>query len=392
MPIYKKIYTFVWQYDKLTLYKERISHTEGVNNMLKKERTRKQKLIRGAVVTLVILLIFAVMNFVAAKIIYDSLFPRFEYSDLDLAMNYDYNEIKHKYPCERIGFYNDDNIRLQGYLYGEGNKGLIVVAPGLSSGADDYLGLITSLADMGWRVFSFDTTGSFLSEGEDSVGFCQETEDLCAALHAINQNEKLKDLPLFLVGHSRGGYAVACALESGYNIRGIATISGANSPMEVTIDTSKNYVGNLAYAGYPFLYAYQAMLFGTQQAGMSASQSISNSSTPALIIQGTEDTVTPADTCSIYAHRDEIQNSNAEYLVFSSEKQNGHTNLLYSKEAVIYGEEINRQYDELSEKYPDGIPDDIAESFYDSIQSEKLNESNTELTGEINRFFEKNLK
>lgn len=357
-----------------------------------KKRTRKQRLLRGAVVTLVIILIFAIMNLVAAKFIYDALFPRFEYSSYDLALNIDYKEIKEEYPRQEIGFINEDDIRLQGYLYGEGNKGIIVVAPGLESGADDYLSLIMSLTDMGWRVFSFDTTGSFRSEGEDSVGFCQETEDLYAALDIISHHKELKNLPLFLVGHSRGGYAVACALESDYDIKGIATISGANSPMEITIDTSKNYIGNFAYAGYPFLYAYQSMLFGTEMTGMKASESISNSDCPTLIIQGMNDTVTPPDTCSIYAHSDEIENPNVQYITFVNDNQNGHTNLLYSQEAVIYGKEIDRQYKELSEKYPEGIPEDIAESFYDSIDSQKLNEPNTALVEEINNFFEEALK
>ena len=355
-----------------------------------KTRTRKQKLMRALVVSLVVILIFALMNFVAAIIIYDSLFPRFDYSSYDLALNIDYEEIKEEYPRQEIGFYND--IRLQGYLYGEGDKGIVVVAPGLSSGADDYLSLITGLVDMGWRVFSFDTTGSFRSEGGNSIGFCQETEDLLASLNILTQDPELEGLPLFLVGHSRGGYAVACALESEYDIKGIATISGANSPMEVTIDTSKNYVGPLAYMGYPFLYAYQAMKFGTDMTSQKASDAISESTTPTLIIQGTEDTVTPANTCSIYAHKDEIENPNVKYLVYSEELQNGHTNLLYSKNAVIYSESVDEEYDVLNDKYPEGIPENVAEEFYNSIDSEKANEANLDLIKNINNFFENALK
>ncbi len=357
-----------------------------------KTRTRKQKLIRALVVSLVIIIVFALMNFVAAVIIYDSLFPRFDYSSYDLALNIDYEEIKEEYPRREIGFYNEDDFLLQGYLYGEGNKGIIIVAPGLQSGADDYLSLTTGLVDLGWRVCSFDTTGSFRSEGKNSIGFCQETEDLLALIETIKQDKELQNLPLFLAGHSRGGYAVACALQSEYDIKGIATISGANSPMEVTIDTSKNYVGPLAYMGYPFLYAYQTMKFGTDMTSMKASETISQSTCPTLIIQGTQDTVTPASTCSIYAHREEIENPNVEYLVYSEEYQNGHTNLLYSKDAVLYCESVDKEYEALLDKYPDGIPKSIAEEFYSSIDSEKANEANTDLILSINSFFENALK
>ncbi len=357
-----------------------------------KIRTRKQKLIRGLVVTLVIILIFAIINLAAAKIIYDSLFPRFDYSSYDLAMNIDYEEIKEEYPRREFGFFNNLDLRLQGYLYGEGDKGIIVVAPGLQSGADDYLSLILGLTDMGWRVFSFDTTGSFKSEGGDSIGFCQETEDLLSVIETIKHDKELKNLPLFLVGHSRGGYAAACALDSEYDIKGIATISGANSPMEVTVDTSKNYVGPLAYMGYPFLYAYQSMLFGAEMTEMKASEIISRSNCPTLIIQGTEDTVTPVDTCSIYAHSDEIENPNTEYLVYSDEYRNGHTNLLYSEEAVLYCESIDSRYEDLKDKYPEGIPEDIAEKFYSSIDSAKANQPNMHLIENINSFFENALK
>lgn len=355
-----------------------------------KTKTRKQRLLRGMLVTLVILIVFAIMNFVAAKIIYDMIFPRFEYDSYDLAMNIDYKELGEDYPCEEITFQSDD-LRLQGYLYGEGDKGLIVFAPGLSSGANDYLGVYKGFIDMGWRVFSFDTTGSFLSEGEDSVGFCQETIDLLAALDTIESDPRLKDLPLFLMGHSRGGYAVACALESDYDIQAVATISGANSPMEVTIDTSKNYVGSFAFVGYPFLYAYQTMLFGWDMTSMTASQSISNSTCPTLIIQGEKDTTTPMDSCSIYAHKEEILNPNTEYLLLTDEDQNGHTNLLFSKEATTYTESVDEEYQKLSTAYPNGIPQDIANDFYSSIDSLRINEPNLQLLEKVNDFFEKHL-
>ncbi|MBQ4105774.1 MAG: alpha/beta fold hydrolase [Clostridia bacterium] len=355
------------------------------------ERKNTARRIRRALtVTLVIILVLSVMNLVAAKIIYDSLFPRYEYTDYYLAKNPSNSEMEEAYPIREVGFLSDEN-RLQGYIYGEGDKGLVVISPGLSSGAQDYAGITMSLVDYGWRVFSFDPTGCFESEGDSSVGFAQAILDLDAVLNYIETDKELSKLDVFIFGHSRGGYAAACVLESDHSINGIVTVGAANSSMEITIDTSKNYIGNFAYLGYPALYTYQAMIFGTELTSITAVDSINNSDCSVMIVQGSEDDNTPADTCSIYAHKDEITNPLASFVLISDEHINGHTSVMYSKDAAIYQQEISDELDALEEQYPEGIPENVAQDFYSSIDDMLSSEANPELMAQINEFFEANL-
>ena len=357
---------------------------------MKEKKSVLRVLKRILTVILVILLILSVANMIAAKFIYDSLFPRFDSSDFYDAYYPTYEEIMDEYPRKEVGYLCGEN-RLQGYIYGEGQKGLVVIAPGLSSGARDYIGITMSLVDFGWRVFAFDPTGAYESEGESSVGFAQEIIDLEATLEYIRSDKELKNLELFILGHSRGGYAAACVLNSGFDISGIVTISGVNSAMEITIDSSKKHIGRLAYFGYPALYAYQSFIFGTELTQISAAESLNNSLCPALVIQGEDDDVTPVDTCSIFAHRDEITNPNVEYMLITEDDRSGHTTLMYSSDSAVYREDVTKDFYTLSDKYPEGIPEDVEDDFLETIDDRMTCKVDPGFMEQINSFFEKNL-
>ena len=137
-----------------------------------------------------------------------------------------------------------------------------------------------------------------------------------------------------MLGHSIGGYAVCCALRYEYKISAVVSISGVNSAMEGVISSSANYVGYFAYGNYGFLWLYQTMLFGADVVNMSASDEISQSDTPVLIVHGSEDNLFPDDKYSIISHRDEITSSQVEYLVCSTDEQNGHTSLLFDSDGT----------------------------------------------------------
>ena len=73
--------------------------------------------------------------------------------------------MKDGYSRKAVSFQSGNNT-LKGYVYGEGNdKGLVVIAPGRATSAEEYLPEALFFVDNGWRVFSFDYTGSFEARG-----------------------------------------------------------------------------------------------------------------------------------------------------------------------------------------------------------------------------------
>ncbi|MGN0374992.1 MAG: alpha/beta hydrolase [Butyrivibrio sp.] len=276
---------------------------------------------------IIILAINLVIMFGITKIIYDACFPRYDAEvlipeELELLVE----------ERQNVEFLSGDYL-LNGYLYGNGSgRGLVVIAPGMNASVDNYLWQIQSFTDYGWDVFSFDTTGSCTSEGTSAVGFSQELLDLDAALTYVEKNYKYDNI--FIFGHSRGGYSACCILGRGHDIAAVVSVGGINSAMEAIMQPAVDKVGFIAYGNYPLLYLYQTMLFGDDVVSLQADKQISESEIPAMIVQGINDTTVPADSISIYAHRDEITSVNAEYYVCDVPGQDGHTDLLFANDGT----------------------------------------------------------
>jgi len=346
-----------------------------------------KRILKITAVIMVAVLLLCIGMLAATKFIYDAIFPRYERTPLEKAINISYAEIMDKYPRDKVRFMSGSN-ELTGYLYpGNNPQRLVVIAPGLSDGGEDYTSLAMAFVDFGYAVFTFDTTGSFESEGEKSIGFSQEVIDLDNALKFIESEPELKKLPLFLFGHSRGGYASAMMCSSDHNIKAVATVGAVNSPMEITMEWSTNYVGPLAFTGYPALYAYQTMVFGKDIMTTTGAEAIDEGDIPALVIHCENDVTVSIDGSSIYAHKDEVENEKAQFMLYENEENAGHTTLLFTKEANDYREEIHDEYEHLSTLYKGEIPQDIESEFLDQIDSMKAQEANRELIKMISEFY-----
>lgn len=295
---------------------------------------------------IVIVLVFIIVSFSATKIVYDNIFSRYDCNSHIATELTDIVDTRRdfKYAC-------GENF-LTGRLYecqGDNKKNsLIVLAPGFNSCSDSYLLPIKELLDYGWSVFSFDTTGCCTSGGDSAIGFPQEINDLEATLDFIEENNRFEFDNIALLGHSRGGYAVCCALSSNHNIAAVVSISGINSAMEGVIGASTQHIGNFAYANYGFLWLYQTMLFGADTVNLRADKALSCTNTPALIIHGENDSNVPIDRFSIISHKDSITNKNAEYYVCTAPDNSGHTDLLFGSDGTADDRLIKRINDFLN--------------------------------------------
>lgn len=289
---------------------------------------------RMSVIIIIALFSICTISLAVTKIVYDHIFARY---DEPLAVAPELNQvIQQRQVCQ---FPSGHNM-LTGYYYSaqtpNDTNTLVVLVPGFHAGGDHYLWQIRELMEYGWNIFTFDTTGTFGSQGKSQVGFSQSLLDLYAAMDYLKENQQFGHSQLVLIGHSRGAYAACCVLEQRQDIAAVVSVSGVNSAMEAIMQMSVQTVGPVSYGNYGFLWLYQASLFGADVLNQNAVQAISNSTVPVLVIHGTEDTQAPTDKCSIISHKSQITSAQDEYLLVDA----GHTDLLYDADGTANDELI----------------------------------------------------
>ena len=340
-------------------------------------------------VLLAALLLFSFVSMTGILFIFQTFFSRFEKNYHTGYLSYE--DVKDQYDRSVITFPSGKN-NLKGYLYGETqHKGLVVIVHGLGGGADSYLAETLYFVDQGWRVFAFDCTGSFGSEGNGIGGLSQALLDLRAALDYIETDHSLNELPLMLYGHSMGGYAVTSVLNYDYDIDAVISVSGFNSPMEAMVERSSQYIGFLAYLEYPFLWGYQAMMYG-DTAFVKAIDGINRTDTPVLIIHGEKDRSVTYDGSGIIAYRDRITNPNVVYKTCSTRYRNDHKNLCITEAAYLYRKEIKDGYQTLSTRYHNKVPKNVKAKYYETIDARKASELDLEFMSSVNEFYENSLE
>ena len=333
---------------------------------------------------LAFLLVFSTGSMIFIKNFYDGNFPRY---DEKQDTGYLHFRDVPNYSPTIVHFQSGSNT-LAGYLYGEGNqKGLVVIAAGRGGGAETYLPETIYFVDHGWRVFSFDYTGSFASEGSGMKGLPQSRLDLRAALSYSEKDKTFSQIPVMLYGHSWGGYAVTAVLNDDHDISAVASISGFNSPMGLLYEQSHVQIGPLATVEYPFGWAYQAMLFG-KDAFVTAVDGINSTDIPIMVIHGTADEAIAYNGASIIAQRKNITNPNVIYKAITAENKNNHDQLFKSDAAVQYIAAKNEVFRELKERYHGDIPAEGLAQFYSNIDRFQTSELDTDFMKSTNTFFE----
>lgn len=334
------------------------------------------------IITLTVLLALYISgSVVAVQIIYGTLFHRVEAQDFSGFLCY--SDIAADYPRQEICFPSGE-VRLTGWLYGEGNDdGLVVMAHGLGSTAESYLHITRWFVDRGYRVLTYDATGTGASGGKDTRGMSQSVLDLDAALDWVEGNDALRDLPLLLFGHSWGGYAAARVLAYGHDVTATVSVSAYDTPMGLMCETASDFCGPVAYAGYPFLYLQQWIRFGSAANG-SAAEAINGSHVPVLLIHGTADTTISHEGAGLISR--DFTGDNVSLLSLEGED---HMSLLRPQDAAYqdYLEEVNAVYAQLYAQYNGEIPDELRAEYYANVDKSITGGVNVELMEQIDAFY-----
>ena len=320
------------------------------------------KLKRVIGIFLLIIFAFSALSMAGSVVIFGVLFHRVDSLDNSVEITYALAESNCR--REQISFDSGGN-KLSGYLYSANDpKGLVIIAPGMNSNSDSHLAEILFFADNGYRVLAYDATGVCQSEGDSTVGLQQSKRDLLAAIDYAEKDPKTKALPVYLYGHSLGGYAVAAALDEA-DVKAAVCLSGFNSPVQTMHDKAKEYVGVLADIEYPFLYLQNRFVFG-DDADDTAVDSVNSSDTPILICRGDNDDTIPYEL-SLSSREDEITNVNAKFVKVDDEFRDGHTNLWLSGDSAKYMSDLQNELNDLNHIYDGDIPKNVLDDFYGKI-------------------------
>ncbi|MGN0817391.1 MAG: alpha/beta hydrolase family protein [Candidatus Coproplasma sp.] len=249
--------------------------------------------------------------------------------------NLDYEEVQINYR----------KIKLYGAVYHkkplEECEKLIIFAHGMGAGHCAYTTEINYLAEQGYAVLSYDNYGCDRSEGKNAIGFYAGAEAVIAAYIAAKSDEKLKNMPVWLVGHSWGGYSVLCA-SSKINVKGVVAFSAFSSPTKIFGDLVKAYsngfFAGIAKTGVWFINLFK---FGVK-GNTNAVKAVERSNTPALLIWGEKDNLVTRRTSAACL----AKGKNITALIEKDKKHNPY-NTVAAEEKLA---ELGADKSELSDK------------------------------------------
>jgi pimeloyl-ACP methyl ester carboxylesterase len=310
---------------------------------------KKSGLVRRIVIiaAIAIAALYSVGGGILSYTIYSQSFARDDTDRTQIFVpNLDYTDIEQaRYPRSEFRFASGENT-LVGYDFGQTNtRGLVIVSSGSGGTGDDYMNFVTRFADDGYRIITYDMTGAGQSDGDGYRGTYQGALDMDALLTYVESQEQFNEMPVYLLGHSWGGYGVCASLVNDHHVNAVVSLAGYNDGGEVFAWQGVQMAGGGFYLLYPHLWCIQRLTFGSSM-DVTAIDGINASGIPTLIIQGENDEAISADGISIYAHRDEIANDKAEYLLTDGD----HEWLYSSRASQAYHEQMDASWAAFSER------------------------------------------
>ncbi len=227
---------------------------------------------------------------------------------------------------EPFSFLSNKKQLIRGYLYYYPErlkqKELIIFLHGIGAGHTAYTTEINSLALEGYRVFAFDYTGCVLSQGQSIKNLLQPLVDLKYALRFINSDQNLKDLDIFLVGHSWGAFVALNALSfKKSNIKKVVAMSGFNNTSSV-MKMNHPLLGIMS----PFIHLYNYFRYG-KLARSSSLKSLKKTTKEVLIIHGENDPVVKPEKSFELFDKKTTHKDNLHFLLFKNKLHNPYLSL-----------------------------------------------------------------
>lgn len=235
--------------------------------------------------------------------------------------------------AEPVAFQGNRGQTLRGNLYKEHGKtafsALLIFVHGMGGGHLSYTTELDFFAKHGFLVLGYDNTGTMASDGKSLVGMPQAVSDVKSALQFAKTDPRTKDLPILLVGHSWGAYAV-CRAAKDADVKGVLAFSAPDDVPELLCAQGAAQTGkNLGFLK-PFLRFYARLRFGGA-AAKRTSALLSECTVPVLLLHGEKDAVVPLKNATAAA--DCLRGKSNIRTKIYPDKQH---NVYASKEAELY--------------------------------------------------------
>jgi len=335
-----------------------------------------------------IIIIYSTAGFIVVKIMLDRYFSGSDKS-IYFSTNLTYDDVSKEFQKMDISFFSGQN-ELNGAIYfNNDSKGLIVMVHGYGGDMGSYIPQVQFFVQNGWSTLVYNGTGVNDSDGESRINLYQAVVDLRAALQYIEKDEILSVLPLVLIGHSQGGFAVCSVLnyDESAAVKAVVSFAGMNHAGDMVDVFGRQAVGVF----YPLLKPFALILNQTDfLLSSTAVSGINSRNIPIILIQGNQDSVVPADRVAITSFSDEITNANVEIILLTDRWNNDHNSIFWSEEAYNYRNYVNETLDSyIIENDINILKDEDLHTWADAIKLDrkKINGINLYLFDQIEIFY-----
>ena len=287
------------------------------------------------VIAIVLAVIYFVIALIVIAVIHGRVMSKCTYDEYKSEMYLVYDDVAADYPREEFKVTSGNNA-LSAYLYGKDNtKGLIVVSPGHRDANDIKLYEIMYFVDAGYQVICFDYTGCYTSEGNTFGKYTQAVYDLNAVLTYCDNNKAFSDMPIYLFGHSLGGYATGAVLNYDHRVDAAVVASGFDCAKEQWECSVKRFTKPVYFFIRPINLAFITMKYGEDR-NLSAIDGINRSDIPVLVISAEYDEYYGGGKSPIYDKKDSITNSKCEFVLMNQSNHNEHYSYFLTDNALEY--------------------------------------------------------
>ena len=206
----------------------------------------------------------------------------------------------------------------------------------------------------------------------------------CSSLSNNQRDDKTKDLPIFLIGHSWGAYGAVTASNKVYGVKGVASFSAYNTPSDMMYGSMEVNTSKAMMLARPSTELGLFLHWGANIYQSAESAIKKNPNIPYVVIHGTEDTTVPFKSYSLY---DNIVNDRYENVTAVKLDGIHHGTPWKTLEAETLTGEYEKGLSDLRKQYKGKLPDDKKEEYIASIDKEKSSAVNTELLEKIDKIF-----
>lgn len=310
---------------------------------------------------------------------------RYSWNSLILCSHDDFPRLRN---YRTFRFYSGKNA-LNGYYYECADpKGLILYVHGIGGNAFDWYSIgQNEWLRRGYNVFAIELTASGYSQGLGIPGLHQSALDVAAAVNFIKSNRELSGFPLFLFGHSWGGYGVSASLHFVSNVNAVAELSGFSTPLEEMIALPEAKLQGLSLGdSKPIEDALSAR--GGQYCNLSAVEAIKTSSVPVFAAHGGMDSTVPYKESSILNQVSNMANVTPMYL-----SDNDHVNIFLSKLACAYRAKAMDETSKWQQQYGRNllkVDPSVRNQLASRIDRNACSEVNSLLFDAIDEFYQAN--